>query len=111
MTTETSSRITEGCIGGSVDMLAFAVLETLCGEQPFTEVYDDELDCGTMRVRIRIEVEPTGLTPEQAGAAVVAGDSAEPEHVRAAARQVMAGGPGLEDARALLSGTGPWPFP
>ncbi|MGJ5897980.1 hypothetical protein ACSCBZ_39440 [Streptomyces niveiscabiei] len=111
MTTETGSRITEGRIGGSVDMLTYMLLEGISGEQPFTEAYDDELDCGTMRVRIRIEVEPTGLTPEQAGAAVVADDPAEPPHVRAAARRVMAGGPGLEDARALLSSTGPWPFP
>lgn len=107
----TNNPITDGMVGGSVEMLRFAILEGLGGQEPRAGTYDDVLDCGTMRVRLRIEVEPTGITREQAAAAAVAEDAAEPPEVRAAARLVAAGGEGLEEALAVLSRTGPWPGP
>lgn len=104
---------TESAVGAVVDagmgMGADYLLDQLGCVEPSAEQWVRTLECGTMRVRIRVDVEPTGLSAEQAAAEVIASDPNEAPEVRAAARVVVAGGPGLGEALALLSRTGPWP--
>ncbi|MEV0209438.1 hypothetical protein AB0H97_29995 [Streptomyces sp. NPDC050788] len=68
-------------------------------------IYSEVRDCGTVRVRVAVEVEATGRTLEQACAQVLADDDNESPEVRAAARVLVAGGPQLEAARAILRAT------
>lgn len=110
MSTETESAA-GAVINAGMGMAADYLLDQLCCAEPSAARWSRTLDCGTMRVRIRVEVEPTGLTAEQAAAEAIASDPAETPEVRAAARAVLAGGPGLGEAVALLSRTGPWPGP
>jgi hypothetical protein len=68
-------------------------------------IYSEVRDCGTVRVRVAVEVEATGRTLEQACAAILAEDGNESPEVREAARVLVAGGPRLEAARAILRAT------
>ncbi|MCT9107940.1 hypothetical protein N4G69_20260 [Streptomyces mirabilis] len=60
------------------------------------------VDCGPVLLRVSVVFEPTGRTREQAEADCLAGDPAEVPAVRAAARVVTAGGPGIGGAREAL---------
>ncbi|GHC26940.1 MULTISPECIES: hypothetical protein [Streptomyces rochei group] len=104
--TETSVR---DVVDATMEMSAGHLLERLDCAAPTNGQWARTVDCGTVRVRIRVEVEPTGLTADQAAAAVIAGDENEAPEVRAAARLLLAGGPGVEAAVAVLAGSGPWP--
>ncbi|MDX2703960.1 hypothetical protein PV350_13970 [Streptomyces sp. PA03-6a] len=99
---------TDSTVGAAMEMAADCLLDQLAGMAPHAEQWGRTLDCGTMRVRIRVEVEPTGLTAEQAAAAVVASDLAEQPESRAAARVVLAGGPSVGEALNVLARSGPW---
>ncbi|GAB2325623.1 hypothetical protein [Streptomyces variabilis] len=102
---------THTTVGDAMNMAADVILDQIGGHEARPERWARTLECGTVRVRIRVEVEPTGLTVEQAAAAVVAGDDNEAPEVRAAARLLLAGGPGVEAAREVLARSGPWPLP
>lgn len=93
----------------AMSMATDALLDEIGGHEPFAEQWTRTLGCGTVRVRIRVEVEPTGLSVEEAGAACIAGDENETPEAREAARVVLAGGPGIEAAREVLARSGPWP--
>ncbi|MEU3413757.1 hypothetical protein ABZ760_21220 [Streptomyces sp. NPDC006658] len=102
---------THTVINAGMDMAADHLLDQLDCAEPSTAHGERTLHCGTVRVRIRVDVEPTGLTAEQAVAAVIAGDENEAPEVRAAARAMLAGGPCIEAARKVLARSGPWPSP
>ncbi|EPD62399.1 hypothetical protein [Streptomyces sp. HGB0020] len=91
-------------------MAAHHIHEEISFLEPRHDTWARDLDCGVVRVRIRVEVEPTGLTLDQALAAAIAADENETPEVRAAARLVAAGGPDAEEAVGLLAQSGPWPF-
>ncbi|MGW3186333.1 hypothetical protein ACWDBT_00555 [Streptomyces ardesiacus] len=93
-------------VSTAVDMAAETLFDLLDNRTPDPQEWVRALDMGTVRVRIRVDVEPTGKTPEQALAEVVASDPAESLEARAAARTVLAGGPGLDAAMSVLS----WPL-
>ncbi|MFF9215499.1 hypothetical protein [Streptomyces viridosporus] len=111
MTIFTTESTVHDVVAAGMNMGAEHLLEQLDCAAPTTEQWERTLDCGTVRVRIRVEVEPTGLTAEQAVAAVIAEDENEAPEVRAAARLLMASGEGSEVARQVLADTGPWPLP
>ncbi|MEU9641505.1 hypothetical protein [Streptomyces sp. NPDC048188] len=111
MTVFSTESTVRDVVDATMDMSAGHLLEQLDCAAPTSGQWERALDCGTVRVRIRVEVEPTGLTADQAVAAVIAEDENEAPEVRAAARLLMAGGPGVEAARAVLVGSGPWPSP
>ncbi|MFE8011484.1 hypothetical protein ACFU3O_01950 [Streptomyces antibioticus] len=110
MTIISSERTAATVVDTAVAMGADYLLDRLHCAEPTALDWERTLDCGTMRVRIRVEVEPTGLTGEQVAAETVAGDENELLEVRAAARLVLAGGPGREAALEVLARSGPWPF-
>ncbi|XKK63917.1 hypothetical protein HFP71_16860 [Streptomyces sp. ARC32] len=109
MTVFNTGRTVRETVDVAMTMSANHLLEELDCAAPAAEQWESTLDCGTVRVRIRVEVEPTGLTADQAVAAVIAGDENEAPDVRAAARLLMAGGAGTEAAAAVLARSGPWP--
>ncbi|GGV77474.1 hypothetical protein GCM10010294_45050 [Streptomyces griseoloalbus] len=109
MTIISTESTAHAVVDASMDMGADYLLDQLHCAEPTALDWERTLDCGTMRVRIRVEVEPTGLTADQAAAEVIASDRNEAPEVRAAARVVMAGGPGVEAAVAVLARSGPWP--
>jgi hypothetical protein len=106
ISTENSTR---AAIDAGVDIAADYLLDQLDCAEPSAERLERTLDCGTVCIRIRVEVEPTGLTAEQVVAAVIAGDENEAPEVRAAARAMLADGAGTDVAREVLARSGPWP--
>ncbi|MFJ4339397.1 hypothetical protein [Streptomyces sp. NPDC088915] len=99
MNTETT---VYGHVDDSMDMAVDYLRDRLDCTEPTTEQWARVLDCGTVRVRIRVDIEPTGRTAEQYLADVIASDPAEAPELRAAAAVVAAGGPGLETALTVL---------
>lgn len=89
----TDTGTAQDVVDAAMTMAAEHLLEKLIEQPPRRADWSAELDCGTVRVRMRVEVVPTGLTAEQWVAAVIASDPAEPSAVRAAARLVAAGAP------------------
>ncbi|MDX3400073.1 hypothetical protein [Streptomyces sp. ME01-18h] len=96
-------------VGDAMNMAADIILDEVGGHEARPERWARTLECGTVRVRIRVEVEATGVTVEEAAAEAIAADPGEAPEVRAAARIVAAGGPGREAALRVLRATGPWP--
>ncbi|HEX5567978.1 MAG TPA: hypothetical protein VFY14_13810 [Streptomyces sp.] len=109
MTIFSTESSTAAAVDSGMAMAADYLLDQLDCAEPTAQRWARTLHCGTVRVRIRVEVEPTGLTAEQAVAAVIAGDENEAPEVRAAACLLVAGGEGAVAARDVLARSGPWP--
>lgn len=88
-----------------IDTLAEELWDVADRERLDGTIWAETRDVGTVRLRVAVEVEATGRTLEQACAAILADDGNELPAVRKAAQAVVAGGPQLEAARAILRAT------